>query len=120
VKILIITILIIQTLLLGGCASSTSKKNSPVKTANPADVAKELQMQGNYLQSTYYLEAAIKTTNDEIKYLPLLIEAQIRSRRLLASLYSLKRLNTLQPGNKPAIDLYETVKKTIGLNTIER
>ena len=93
-----------------GCASVNSAPHQS-HYAGPAENAEALCKNGRFLQASYFLEAAIKTEEDERRYLPLLIETLIKSRRLLASLPNLQRLMELEPENTEVKELYRIILK---------
>ena len=111
-----LAVIIIILSMTPGCAGQSRYEDKAFKTANPFSAVLELQRSGRYLEATYYLEALIKDRDDEIKYLPLLIESQVRSHRLLASLESLLRLRVLQPDNRAADELYYIIKRAVKNN----
>ncbi|MBN2801780.1 MAG: hypothetical protein JXR91_01665 [Deltaproteobacteria bacterium] len=111
---LLIVISLFSMVILESCGVASTGSIKKDTTIDPVVTAHALAEAGDYLQASYYLESAIKTEEDEIKYLPYLIDAMVRSRRLLASLESLERLIELQPDNNEARELYSLIREITG------
>jgi len=95
------------------CAASQSGNAGSKEKQEPLLIARYLSEKGEYLHASYYYEAALDEGASELEYLPALIDSQVRSGRLLASLSSLERFCELQPENREARKFYILIKKII-------